>query len=44
MMLNELVKKVNNIDTTDASNLIKKNLTMTQKLVKLKKNSWSWSC
>ena len=35
----ELVKKVNNINTTDTSNLIKKNLTMTQKLVKLKKNS-----
>ena len=32
---NELVKKVNNINTTDTSNSVKK-LTLTQKLVKLK--------
>ena len=31
----ELVKKVNNISTTDTSNLVKK-LIITQKLVKLK--------
>ena len=31
---NELVKKVNNFNTTDTSDLVKK-LTITQKLVKL---------
>ena len=34
---NELVKKFNTIQTTDTSNLVKKKLNMTQKLVKLKK-------
>ena len=33
---NELIKKVNAIQTTDTSNLVKK-LTITQKLVKLKR-------
>ena len=33
---NELVKKVNNISTTNASDLVK--LTITQKLMKLKRN------
>ena len=33
----ELVKKGKAIQTTDTSNLVKKKLTMTQKLVKLKK-------
>ena len=33
----ELVKKGEAIQTTDTSNLVKKKLTMTQKLVKLKK-------
>ena len=31
------LKRVNTIQTTDASNLVKKKLTMTQKIVKLKK-------
>ena len=35
---NELVKKVNLIQTSDTSNLFKK-LTMTQKLMKLKKKT-----
>ena len=40
----ELVKKFNNINTTDTtSNLVKKKQTITQKLMKLKKNYWSWS-
>ena len=34
---NEVVKKVNNIKTTDTSDLVKK-LTITQKLIKLKIN------
>ena len=34
---NELVKDVNTIQNTDTSNLVKKKMTMTQKLVKLKK-------
>ena len=33
----ELVKKVNGIQTTDISNLVKIKLTMTQKFVKLKR-------
>ena len=33
---NELVKKVNNISTTNANDLVK--LTITQKLIKLKRN------
>ena len=36
---NELVKKVDAIQTTDNSNLVKKKLTMTQKLMKLKKSN-----
>ena len=31
------LKRVNTIQTTDASNLVKKKLTMTQKIVNLKK-------
>ena len=34
---NELVKKINNINTTDISDLVKKKLIITQKLMKLKK-------
>ena len=37
---NKSVKKVNTIKATDTSNLVKK-LTMTQMLVKLRKNYWS---
>ena len=33
---NELIKKVNNIKTTDTSDLVKKKLTIAQKLMKLK--------
>ena len=33
---NELVKKVNNIETTDNSDLVLKKLTITQKLITLK--------
>ena len=34
---NELLKKVNNINATDTSGLVKIKLTITQKLMKLKK-------
>ena len=34
---NELVKKVNNINTTDTGNLVKKKLTITQKITELEK-------
>ena len=38
----ELVETVNPIKTTDNSKFVKK-VNMTQRLVKLKKNHWSWS-
>ena len=36
MEYDELVIKVNNTSTTDTSNLVKKKLSITQKLMKLK--------
>ena len=39
---NELVKRVNVININNTSDLVKKNMTITQKLMELKKKKW-WS-
>lgn len=37
---NELVKRVNVININNTSDLVKKNMTITQKLMELKKKKW----
>ena len=38
---NELVKRVNVININNATDLVKKSMTITQKLMKFKKKWWS---